>query len=71
MPKHKQSLFSCLAEVKRFFFSLTEVDVVFSAPLTVHLIDEEAGERFQDEAEDGHSCAEAEQVSCWGHRVKY
>lgn len=49
---------------------LTEVDVVVSTSLTVHMIEEEAGERFQDEAEDGHTHAEAVYV-CWDRRVKY
>lgn len=41
---------------------LTEVDVVVTSPLTVHLVDEEAGQGFQDEAEDGHAHTEAKCV---------
>lgn len=49
---------------------LTEVDVVFSTPLAVHLVDEEGGQRFEEEAEDGHAHAEAEQICLLERRVK-
>lgn len=38
--------------------SLTKVDIVISSSFTVHLIDEEAGNRFKQQAEDSHSCSE-------------
>lgn len=41
---------------------LTQVDVVISSALAVHLVDEEAGHGLQEQAEDGHTGAEAEQV---------
>ena len=41
---------------------LTKVDVVVSAALPVHLVDEEAGDRLQQQAEDGHAGTEAERV---------
>lgn len=42
----------------------TEVDVVFATPLTVHLVDKEAGNRFEQQAQDGHAPTKAEQVHC-------
>lgn len=38
--------------------TLTEVDVVISAPLAVHLVHKETGNGFEQQAEDGHPCAE-------------
>lgn len=42
--------------------ALTEVNVVISSTFAVHLVDKEAGHRFEQQAEDGHSCAEAKHV---------
>lgn len=38
------------------------MDVVISSALAVHLVREEAGRRFEQQAQDGHSGAEAEPV---------
>lgn len=42
--------------------SLTKVDIVVSSSLSVHLIDEEAGHRLQEQAEYRHAHAEAKRV---------
>lgn len=42
---------------------LTKVDVVFPTSFTVHLVDKEAGNRFEQQAQDGHAPTKAEQVS--------
>lgn len=56
------------------FFShqLTKADVVFATPLTVHLVDEETGNRFEHQAQDGHACTKTEQVriDCSRHIAK-
>lgn len=41
----------------------TEVDVVFATPLTVHLVDKEAGNRFEQQAQDGHAPTKAKQAA--------
>lgn len=45
--------------------ALTKVDVVISSSLAVHLVDKEAGHRFEQQAEDGHPRAEAKHVPPW------
>lgn len=40
----------------------TKVNVVISSTFAVHLVDKEAGHRLEQQAEDGHSCAEAKYV---------
>lgn len=42
--------------------ALTKVHVVIPSTLAVHLVDEEAGHRFDQQAEDGHAGTEAEDV---------
>ncbi len=39
--------------------ALTKVNVVISSTFSVHLIDKEAGHRFEQQAQDGHARAEA------------
>lgn len=46
----------------------TKVEVVVSASLTVHLVHKEAGDRLEQQAEDGHAHAEAEDVAA-GQRL--
>lgn len=41
---------------------LTKVDVVISSALSVHLVDDEAGDRFEYQAQDCHARTEAECV---------
>lgn len=41
---------------------LTKVDVVVSSTFTVHLVDKEAGHRFYEQVEDGHSNTEAKYI---------
>lgn len=42
--------------------NLTYVEDELAPSLPVHVIDKEAGQGFQEEAEDGHACAEADCV---------
>lgn len=42
---------------------LTEVDVVISSTLAVHLVDKEAGHGLEEQVEDGHTETEAEHIS--------
>lgn len=39
-----------------------KVDIVVSSPLAVHLVDKEAGDGLEEQAEDGHAGTEAERV---------
>lgn len=48
---------------------LTEVDVVLASTLAVHLVNEEAGRGFEQQAEDGHARTEAKQVPARFHLV--
>lgn len=49
---------------------LTNVDQELTPTLSVHLVDEEAGDRLEDQVEDGHACAEAHRVREAGPRVE-
>lgn len=42
---------------------LTEVDVVISSTLAVHLVDKEAGHGLEEQVEDGHTETEAKHIS--------
>lgn len=41
----------------------TKVDIVFATSLTVHLVDKETGNRFEQQVQDSHAPTKAEQVS--------
>lgn len=49
---------------------LTNVDQELTPTLPVHVVDEEAGDRLEDQVEDGHACAEAHCVREVGPRVE-
>lgn len=42
---------------------LTKVDIVISSTFSVHLVDKEAGGRFEQQTEDGHPCTEAKRIT--------
>lgn len=48
--------------------TLTKVNVVIASTFAVHLVDEEAGHGLEQQAEDGHSRAEAKDVPSPVHR---
>lgn len=49
---------------------LTNVDQELTPTLPVHVVDEEAGDRLEDQVEDGHACTEAHCVREVGPRVE-
>lgn len=54
----------CLKKKKDWNFGwLTEVDIVISSALAVHLVDKEAGHRLEEQVEDGHTETEAKRIT--------